>query len=318
MSLIVAIAVFVGSVAVLIGSAKWFTNAAEKIGRRAGLSAFVVGVVIVSVGTSLPELVSSILATRAGESEIVSGNILGSSLSNILFVLGLTALLSARRIDLGAQYLYIDLNFLIGAATVVVVTFYDGVVEIGEATVGLLAYCVYVFYLLKAGESQSDADSEAIAAAHANTGSLLWPWLGLVASGIIIFLSANKTIESLSTIALQLGASKAIVSLTLLSIGTTLPECVVSVTAARQGNAGIAVGNVLGSCVFNALAIPGVATVFGPIVVPAELLQFSLPFYAAMMLFFYLLTQDKKVSSFEGALLLLLYVLFVGKLSSLI
>lgn len=314
--LIIAFAIFAISVGLLITSAKFFTRAAETLGYGFGLSSFVVGVVIVSVGTSLPELISSILSVRAGSSEIVPGNIIGSSLSNILFVLGLTVLLSRGRIDLGAQYIYIDLNYLAGAALIVVVMMFDGTVHASEAVIGLLAYCAYVFYLLKAGKS--NAASDALPHPPETTTSIGWALGILIASGVVIFLSANQTIDSLSKIAESLGVSKAIVSMTLLSVGTTLPECAVSVSAARAGKAGLAVGNVLGSCIFNGLMIPGVASLFGPLTVPTELIHFSLPFYAAVTLIFYLLTQDKKISPFEGALLLLIYALFMGKVTNLL
>ncbi len=228
----------------------------------------------------------------------------------------MTVVLSRSRIDLGAQYIYIDLNYLAGAALIVVVTMFDGTVHASEAVIGLLAYCAYVFYLLKAGNT--NAASDALPHPPETKSSLGWAIGILLASGVVIFFSANQTIDSLSKIAESLGVSKAIVSMTLLSVGTTLPECVVSVSAARAGKAGLAVGNVLGSCIFNGLMIPGVASLFGALTVPSELIHFSLPFYAAVTLFFYLLTQDKKISPFEGALLLLIYALFIGKVANLL
>jgi cation:H+ antiporter len=315
-----SIAIFVIAVGFLVASAKFFTQAAEILGYRAGLSPFVIGVVIVSVGTSLPELISAIVAAKQGGSEIVAGNVIGSSLSNILFVLGLTVLLSPKRIDLGSQYIYIDLNYLAGAALIVVVTMYDGAIHFAEALLGLIAYAFYVFYLIRSAHTQSNAPATAPSPEQSTAKPVpLWkPLSVLVVSGIVIYLSANQTISALATIAESLGVSKAIVSITLLSIGTTLPECVVSVTAARQGKAELAVGNVLGSCIFNSLAIPGVAACFGTLDVPAELISFSLPVYGGVVLLFYLLTQDKKVSHFEGALFLLIYILFIGKVSHLL
>jgi len=316
MDLLLSFVVFLISVAFLIAAANFFTQSAEIIGYSLGMTPFVVGVVIVSVGTSLPELISAIVAVRSGDSEIVAGNVIGSSLSNLLFVLGLTALLSPKRIDLGAQYLYIDLNFLAGAAFILIVMMYDGTVFLAESLLGVITYLVYLFYLLR---SASNAPEET--ASLERPMSLTSNWksiLVLVASGFVIFLAANKTIESLSNISTQVGVSKAVVSLTLLSIGTTLPECVVSVSAAFAGKSQIAVGNVLGSCIFNALTIPGIAACFGSLSVPSELINFSLPVYGGVVLLFYLLTQDKKISAFEGALFLMIYVLFMGKVSQLL
>jgi cation:H+ antiporter len=315
MSIWLAITLFAVSITILLWSAKLFTQAAESIGALLGLSSFVIGVVIVSVGTSLPELVASVVAVRGGNSEVVSGNLLGSSLSNLLFVMGLTALLSSKRIDLGSQYVYIDLNFLIGAAIITVTIMYDGTVSFWEASLGLLAYGLYLFYLLKSNEASEDTES--LVPATISNGYLK-PIAIMLITGMLIYFSASKTIESVANIAAYLEINKAIVSMTLLALGTTLPECVVSITAARQGKAHLAVGNVLGSCIFNALAIPGIASAFGSLAVPSELLSFSLPFYTGAIVFFYMITQDKKVSHFEGALLLLIYVMFIGKVSNLI
>jgi cation:H+ antiporter len=317
MGLGISLLTFAIAVAFLLLAAKFFTRSAEDIGYRLGMTPFAIGVVIVSVGTSLPELVSAIAAVRAGDSEIVAGNVIGSSLSNILFVLGLTALLSPKRIDLGSQYIYIDLNYLVGAALIAAIAMYDGVVHQAEATIGLLAYGVYLYYLLNTGNNQIDEDAEGSVIRGAKA-TWVKPLLILLVSGVAIYFSATKTIQSLSEIAGTLGVSKAIISITLLSMGTTLPECVVSVTAARLGKAEIAVGNVLGSCIFNALAIPGIAAFFGALKVPTEIIVFALPVYAAIVLLFYLLTQDKKISAFEGALLLLLYCLVMGKICKLV
>lgn len=317
MTLLFSLTVFVIAVAFLILAAKYFTQAAEVIGYALGLSPFVVGVVIVSIGTSLPELISAIAAARSGDSEIVAGNVIGSSLSNILFVLGLTALLSPKRIDLGSQYIYVDLNFLAGAAFILIVIMYDGTMRLAESLLGLFAYIVYLYYLLKTGGSTEE--EQPVEQQQSTARSSHWTSISiLIASSVVIFFAANKTIESLSGIADQLGVSKAIVSMTLLSLGTTLPECAVSVSAALAGKSQIAVGNVLGSCIFNALAVPGVAACFGPLHVPAELVGFSLPVYGGSVLMFYLLTQDKKISAFEGALFLVIYVLFIGKVSQLL
>lgn len=309
------IVIFLVSLLVLLWSARVFTQSAERIGALLGLSSFVIGVVIVSIGTSLPELVASIVAVRGGNSEVVVGNLLGSSLSNLLFVMGLAAMFSPKRIDLGSLYLYIDLHFMFGAAIVIVVTMYDGVITFSEAAIGLLTYGVYLFYLLR---SSDDSQEKETGGQDLVPTGYMKPLGIMVLAGIAIYFSASKTIDSVSQIADFLGVNKAIVSMTLLAVGTTLPECVVSVAAALQGKAHLAVGNVLGSCIFNALVIPVAACSFGSLIVPTELLSFALPFYGIAVLFFYLITQDKRVSQFEGALLLLIYLLFIGKVSNMI
>lgn len=303
------VSIFVASLALLIVAARLFTGAAESLGRRLGMSAFATGVVIVSIGTSLPELLASIVAVRQGASGVVPGNVLGSSLSNLLFVLGMSTVFAPRSIRLGDQYIAIDLNFLLGAAFIIAVVLHDGSVSAMEGILGLFAYCVYLLYLLRAGSPPvGDTPPPAFGLRGAAT---------LAASGVLIYLGARYTVESLTHIAAGLGVSPAIASVTLLSFGTTLPEMVVSAAAARQGKGEVAIGNILGSCIFNALAIPGLASLFGPVSVPAEVVAFPLPFYGGAVLLFYLLTQDKLISRWEGILFLILYGLFVAHLAGL-
>ena len=136
-------------------------------------------------------------------------------------------------------------------------------------------------------------------------------------TGVLIYLGARFTITALESIALRLGIAPAIIAVTVLSLGTTLPELVVSATAARAGRSDVAVGNILGSCVFNSLAVAGVASAVGPVTATADLLGLPLPVFAAAALLFYLLTLDKRVSRWEGILFILLYGLFVMEVARL-
>jgi cation:H+ antiporter len=318
MGLLLPLGIFAVSLAVLILAARFFTKSAEIIGLALGMSPFVIGVLIVSVGTSLPELIASIVAVQGGSSEIVMGNVLGSSLSNIFFVLGMTALFARGQINLGDQYIAIDLHFLLGAVFATTLIAYDGQVTASEGIFVLLVYVAYVFYLLKEGATAKDVllDDDLT---NTPKKSIAFKDVGIVVlSGVFIYLGAKYTISSLEQIAAALNVSKAVVSVTLLSVGTTLPECVVSVVAAREGKGDIAVGNILGSCIFNALMVLGVTSLFGGLTVPPDILRLPLPVYIAAAILFYLLTQDKKLSKWEGALILLLYALFMGKVANIL
>jgi cation:H+ antiporter len=137
--------------------------------------------------------------------------------------------------------------------------------------------------------------------------------LVLSAAGAGIYIGAGYTVESMIEIAKHLRVPPSLISLTALSIGTTLPELTVSITTLRQGKPDIAVGNILGSCVFNALVIPGAVSGFGAIAVPEFLIGFSLPMFIVAATLFYLLTQDKKISPSEGMLFLVFYAFFISK-----
>jgi len=311
--------VFAASLFVLIMAARFFTRSAEIIGLTLGMSSFATGVIIVAVGTSLPELIASFIAVSKGASEIVSGNILGSSASNLLFVMSLTTMFSPRSIKLGDQYIFIDLHFLIGSAALLAFIMWDGVIKPTESLLLLGGYIIYTIYLLREGNTEKDLTLDKTVKESAPREKVKpRDIIVIVISTIFIFLGANYTIMALENIADMLQISKAVVSVTVLSLGTTLPEAVVSITASRQGKADIAVGNILGSCIFNAMAVPGLVGLLGPITVPGELLSFPLPIYLTGVLLFYLITQDKRISRWEGALFMLFYLLFIGRVANLL
>jgi cation:H+ antiporter len=316
--LLADLAVFLVSLGVLLAAARTFTGSAERIGLYLGMSPFAVGVLIVSVGTSLPEMISSVVAVTRGASEIVVGNVLGANLSNLLLVMGVVAISSPRQVRLGEQYIMIDLHFLLGAVCLLALALKDGALGRLEGGLLLLGYAVYVLYLLKEGRSENvmlvGAGTEARPAARELP---LRPFAIAAASAALIYLGARFTITSLEAIAAALGVAPAIIAVTVLSLGTTLPELVVSATAARAGKADVAVGNVLGSCVFNSLGVAGVASLVGRVNATPDLLGLPLPVFAASALLFYLLTLDKRVSRWEGLIFVLLYVLFVLEISRL-
>ena len=303
--------IFAAALALLLVSAQFFTKSAENIGAYLRMPAFVIGVFIVGIGTSLPELIASILAVRQGVSEIVAGNIIGANITNILLITGVVAWMHKRDIVLSKAYIFIDLHYLIGAFFLFAVIAYDGLITWKEAVVGVLAFLVYSFYLVNDGKSAPpEGDTVTRSFPLKDAGMLLLTGAG-------IYLGADYTVASISYIAAAAGIPPAIIALTVLSLGTTLPELAVNISAIRQGKAEMAVGNVLGSSIFNAMVIPGAAAMFGDLTVPALVVSFSLPFMLAAGLFFYLLTQDKKISRWEGILYIFIYVLFMLKVSGM-
>jgi cation:H+ antiporter len=302
--------IFIVSLIVLLFSAKFFTQSAEKIGIWLNLPSFIVGVFIVGIGTSLPELISGIIAVRSGASEIVPSNIIGSNASNILLITGLAVVFNKKTIELNKSYLYIDLHFLVGSFIYLTVILYDNEINFAESAIGIFIFIVYSIYLIKGGE-QSDIQVEKKKETPVKEILIL----GLTCVGI--YFGADYTIAALQKIALGLDIPNSIVALTLLSLGTTLPELAVNVSAIKSGKPELAVGNVLGSCVFNTLMIPPIASAFGTIEVPQSLLNFALPMMLAAGLFFYLLTQDKKISIWEGLMFICLYALFIIKTAGL-
>lgn len=314
---------FALALALLLAAARFFTSAAQRIGLAFGMSPFVVGVFIIAIGTSLPELVASLLSVREGASEIVPGNVLGANAANLLLNMGLVSALAAGgRIMLGEEYLFIDLHFLMGAMLAVATTMADGRIVAVEGALLLLAYALYMTYLVVEGRTPSaEAEhADAMSPVSRRTSSLARDAGILIVGGVLIYVGGDMTVSALQRVSLALGISAAVASVTILSIGTSLPELVVSVSAARAGQASMAVGNVLGSCVFNALAVAGAAGLASGndgVVVTDDLRTFALPFVGASALLFYLLTQDKRISRWEGMLFLILFLLFMIKMGGL-
>ena len=254
---------------------------------------------------------ASVLSVRAGASEIVAGNVLGANAANLMLVLGAVSAGSRLpRIALGEQYIFIDLHFLLGGMVLLGAMMMDGVVSRTDGALLITAYVAFVVYLVREGRTPS-ADADADAMLGDSSSSLTRDGLILVAAGAAIYVGGDYTVAALEQLASVLDISPAVASITILSLGTTLPELVISLSAARRGQAELAVGNILGSCVFNTLAVTGTAALVGRVLVPAELQAFALPFVAASTLFFYLLTQDKRISRWEGMLLLVMFAFFM-------
>lgn len=301
------ILIFIPALILLLFAAKKFTNAASEIGAWLNMPDFVIGVFIIGIGTSLPELVSGVLSVSKGASEIVPGNILGSNISNLLLVTGLSVGLNWRTIALRSAYIYIDLHFLLGSFFIFYLIAHDGEITFLEGFAGLVVFLLYSFYLIKG------SNGEDVTLKQYETTKFFPKKAAVVlmAAAVGIYFGANYTVKAVEAMAAAFSIPKSIVALTVLSLGTTLPELAVSISAIRQDKAEMAIGNVLGSCVFNSLMIPAVTSAFGVIHVPENLLTFSLPVMAAAGLFFYMLTQDKRISSWEGFLLVMVYALFL-------
>ena len=218
--LIFWIIIFAISLFVLVKAADYFTDFSERIGLALGIPQFIIGVTIVSIGTSLPELTSSIAAVLKGSTEIVAGNVLGSNIANILLVIGLAAFLS-KKIAVKRDIIKLDLPLLAaGGVMLIVMIMWDGRVTLGEGIIALLTYLVYFHYTLKYHEKEKPTKSE-----KGHVGFKLI--FGLILSAFFVYLGANYTIEGVINIADILDISTGVIALSAVAIGTSLPELLV-------------------------------------------------------------------------------------------
>ncbi len=312
--------IFIVALAILIKSADYFTDAAEKIGLHYGIPPFIIGVTIIALGTSLPEIATSILAVIQGYPEIVMGNVAGSNIANILLVLAISAIIG-KQLNVNKDIINIDLPILLGSVIFLFLTTLDGLFTLADAVIALVALFTYLFYNAKTGRKVNAKELKELKEIKEEEKKKKLPFrypLVLLISGVFIYFSAKYTIDAviaLSTI-LQIGAE--IIAISAIALGTSLPELVVSGVAAKKGKADIAIGNVTGSNIFNALGVTGIPALFGTITIPREMIDFTIPALLFITILYLFVTMDKQVSKWEGITLLLLYVAFLGKTFGLI
>lgn len=320
MEILVWSVIFFVSLAILVKASDFFTDAAEEIGLFFKLKPFLIGVTIVALGTSLPELVSSFFAVLGGASEIVSGNVVGSNITNICLVLGLTALVG-KKMKLDYEIINVDLPILISATFILGLLIYDGEFTFAEAILCLVGIAIYFVRIAISENKTKKAKKEEQEIEKYVKEDLHWTkklpnkeFVILLLSGFFIFLSAKYTIDSVVRISEILEIGTEIIAASVIALGTSLPELAVSLTAAKKGKAEIAIGNILGSNIFNALGVMGISGLFGVLLIPTSIITFGLPVMIIATFVFLFMTQDKEVTRWEGAFLLLLYVLYLGKI----
>jgi cation:H+ antiporter len=304
------------SLAVLLKASDWFTTAAERIGYGFGLPGFLVGVTIVAVGTSLPELVSSVLAVLRGASEIVAGNVVGSNVTNLLLILGLAAVLGGH-FRVRYELINVDLPFLAGSAFFLALVLWSGEVSRAEGALCLCGFGLYLWYAL-ARRPPPAGEPDARELEIARHPRWLRSSLILVAGTGLIYLGADWTVRAVVEMSGLLGVGAEVIAASAVALGTSLPEVAVTIAATRRGQPELAVGNVLGSNVFNAFAVTGASALIGPLAVPDSLLAFALPLMVIATLLGFFMIMEKEMTKWEGWLSLLFYVFFLGTLFNLL
>ncbi len=306
-------ALFVISLIVVLKSADYFTVAAEKIGLHFRVSPFVIGVTIVAFGTSLPEIVTSISSVLQGHSEIVIGNVVGSNLANILLVLGVTAIVG-KQLVISKDIINIDLPIVLGSTILLFIMTLDGEVGMLEGIILLLGLLTYIVYNLKSHRQIEEKTKKELTKLKENKDAITAkePAI-LLASGVLLYFSADFTILSVVELSKIFNIATEIIAVSAVALGTSLPELVVSVGAARKGKVDLAVGNVMGSNIFNALGVVGIPALISTLVIPQQIINFAIPTLLFVTILYIFTSMDKQISQWEGATLVLLYITFIGK-----
>ena len=307
------ILVFFGSLFFLILAADKFIESAEKIGKALHVDPFIIGVTVVALGTSLPELITSIIAVFQDSSEIVIGNVVGSNITNISLVMAFIAILG-RRIDLMFDVSKVEAPFLIGAALITTIMMIDGSFSRFEGILCCCGLMLFLFYTMRDGGNSDLLEEIEQNIPKEETKVPLLAVLTFFLSGLVIYFSAKYNIESIIKIADILNIGSEVIALTAVALGTSLPELLVSIAAARKGNLDIAIGNLIGSNIFNCFAVLGIPSLIAPLSVPLDIIKFGLPMMIAVSLVFLIILLTKKINRWQGWMLLFFYIYFLGYL----
>lgn len=244
--------------AMLIKGADWFVSGAAGIATRFGIPQIVIGLTIVAMGTSAPEAAVSISSSLAHNADITIGNIVGSNILNILIILGITATMVPIAVARGT--IKVEIPFMIAISVVLLLLGLDGNITFIDALILIGLFAVYMIYLFRQAKVGMNGGNNTPEEEHHRKPKKVPFLILLTAVGVVIIVFGSKiTVNAATEIATFFGASERFIGLTVVALGTSLPELFTSVTAAKKGNADIAIGNIVGSNIFNILFIVGIS-----------------------------------------------------------
>ena len=287
----------------LVKGADWFVDGASGIAEKFRIPPLIIGLTIVAMGTSAPEAAVSITATLKGTADITVGNIVGSNILNVLVILGLSAVITPLAV--GKSTVRYELPFLIGITVLLLLLGLDGTVSLTDGLILLLFFALYLCYLFvmaKKGMAEIEESDKHLK---------LWQALLATAVGLVLVIyGSDLTVDAASAIARMLGLSERFIGLTIVALGTSLPELVTSVTAARKGSVDIAIGNIVGSNVFNILFVVGLSSLVRPVPFAANFRIDLLVALAAVIFLLLASFRKRKLSRVDGAIMLAGYAAY--------
>lgn len=317
--------VFLETAALLVGlvflvwSADWFVGGAASVARMLGVSPLVIGMVVIGFGTSAPELLVSVMAALQGNPGIALGNAYGSNISNIALILGISALVSP--IVVQSKVLKKELPLLLGATVLAASQLVDGHLSRWDAIVllgvfvGLMLWSVVGGFQAREDVLSGEVDERLSEASLSGMKA----WTHLLVGLLILIVSSRVLVWGAVGIAHRIGVSDLMIGLTIVAVGTSLPELASSVVAVRKGEHDLAIGNVIGSNLFNTLAVVGLAAIVHPMDVSAEVLRRDVVVMTGLTVLLLVLGvglrgRQGRINRFEGGMLVCSYCAYIGYL----
>jgi cation:H+ antiporter len=319
MDVLLNAALFVAGLVALFAGASLLVRGASRLALSLGISPLVVGLTVVAFGTSAPEMAVSVGSAWSGTTDLALGNAVGSNIFNVLFILGVAALITPLAVD--RQVIRQEAPIMVGGAALLVVMAWDSLISRAEGMLlaGLLvAYTVFLVLQSRRDRSAAAEYGSDLRRDAGRWDSARWVQLALVIGGLVLLVGGSQAlVTSAVAFARVLGVSDVVIGLTIVAAGTSLPEVAASVVAALKGERDIAVGNVVGSCVFNLLGVVGLAALAasvagsGGLPVPQGIRDFDLwVMFGALIACLPVFLTGREIARWEGALFLSYYVAY--------
>ncbi len=309
MNILIAIVLLIIGFVMLTKGADWFVDGSSALAFRLGIPQLVIGLTIVAMGTSAPEAAVSITSSLKGNEGITVGNVVGSNIMNILLILGIASIIVPLAVQKSTRM--IEIPYMIAITVLFGILGYTGEkvtrVEGGILWIAFLIYLGYLLWMAKKGKEDNEPDEK--------QKSLPVQLLMILVGLVCIVLGSRFVVDGATEIAEVIGISERIIGLTIVAFGTSLPELVTSIAAARRGNADIAIGNIVGSNVFNILFVAGTSALIRPVIFERKfVLDTAVATATAVLLLVCVCNKDSKLKRTGGIIMLLAYAAYFVKL----
>lgn len=342
-SMAINIVLLVLGVIIVLKGADWLTDGAVNIATRFGVSQMVIGLTIVAMGTSMPEFCVSMVSALKGTPDLAVGNVVGSSTLNTLLIVGCSALVAPIMVKRSSVKR--DIPFAVVASLLMLLFCLDGAIGRVDAAVLFAGFCLFMFVTLKYAKTTEEhaatvatsgaamataaaastsvpetptsqtsapkASTSQPSAPEASVASMLKAVVMLVVGLLCLIVGSNMFVDNASFVASSLGVSDAVIGLTIVAGGTSLPELATSMVSAKKGNSDIAIGNVIGSNVFNILMIIGITGLVKPMHIAGITTLDLIMMLASMLLMWFFCRTTYKVKRWEGAVLTIVYLAYL-------
>lgn len=307
MTIILQFVLLVVGFVLLMKGADWFVDGASKIADKFGIPHLVIGLTIVAFGTSAPEAAVSISAALKGSVDLAISNVVGSNIMNVLLILGLSSIIYPLAVKKSAIRFDIPFVFVI-SLLLLAFGMTDGSIGRMDGLIFWALLIIYIIYMVQLTKKGQEAGEDFETAGEEDK---LWKLLLMIAVGIVMIVAgSNVTVDAASNIALEFGMTERLIGLTIVAFGTSLPELVTSCIAARKKETDIAVGNIVGSNLFNILFVLGTSAVITPIAYTSEFIFDNVVAALVMVVLWLFVFRKQKLSRTGGAVMLVLYAAY--------